>query len=148
MYISRILYSILILLDETIDIYLSRQLPGGIKRHFPRLKARDTALHSSKDLAVAPPVLPLELILPFSRSFSAFASKRLCSHLADYSVWVLPITLAPPCVGTKCSDFPPCPINPKGVDLEQSVYPTQDPAILAHFYRKSTRRLVWLGRFG
>lgn len=48
-----------------------------LERHFPI--ARDTALHSSKDLAVSPRGLPRGLI-PCGMP-CAFAQRRLCSHL-------------------------------------------------------------------
>lgn len=64
-------------------IYLGVLLPtpsSGTSRFW-----RDTALHSSKDLAVSLPMLPSELTPSFDGVAVAFASGRLCSHLADRS---------------------------------------------------------------
>ncbi len=52
--------------------------------------ARDTALHSSKDLAVSPPVLPQGLT---PKGSLHFRSGRLCSHLWNYFRRALPATL-------------------------------------------------------
>jgi len=104
-------------------IYLGALLPtpsSGTSRFW-----RDTTLHSSKDLAVSPPALPPGLAPSNDGAAVAFASGRLCSHLADCSGRALPATLLPvrlsqsfgehsilqlPAAGKigECSDFPLC----------------------------------------
>src|SRR3989344_3606216 len=105
------------------DSHLSRiAVTGNLKRHFQPYFCKtklelDTTLHGSKDLAVSPSDYPEAHLrrLSASEMLPAFRRKRLCSHLADCSVWELPTTLLPALllqsrirVGP-CSDFPPSP---------------------------------------
>jgi len=69
------------------------------------LKIRlDTVLHFSKDLAVSPPH-HYGAILDYIKNCLFYNKTRLCSHLIDYSRWVLPTTVFQP-KADQCPDFP------------------------------------------
>ena len=75
--------------------------------------AMSTALHTSKDFAVSIPVLPLELaqhLLLSAGRLEPFGSRRLCSHLLDYSRRALPATVLQYYYWV-CSDFPHLPFG-------------------------------------
>ncbi len=74
-----------------------------LERH--SVLAYSTALHSSKDLAVSPPVLPQGLT---PKGSLHFRSGRLCSHLWDCSRRALPATLLSSLRSRSVRTFLPC----------------------------------------
>lgn len=87
--ISRILSSDLRHMDSH---YSGRCVATKLKRLFLCVNTEDTVLHSGKDLAVSPRLLPNKLIQICIGMPDPFGSRRLCSHLVDYSRWGLPTT--------------------------------------------------------
>lgn len=119
--VSRILFSRSFIWD---DCYQSPQAA---------LRLLGTALHTSKDLAVSPRMLPYELILADA---SAFLLGRLCSHLLACARRALPATCTNWIV--VCSDFP----HPYGRDraAQRKYYSVFDK--IGNTYRISKKKTV------
>ncbi len=100
--ISRVLFSSF----RQSDRYLSRsEVTIGLERFRLWPKPENTILHTCKDLAVSPLLLPIGFILIYIRMSDPFGPRRLCSHLGYCYRWVLPTTL-PASSTDMCPDFP------------------------------------------